>query len=96
MRWPPRFDRKTIQTVLMALGSLLAAAGLAEGLVEALRYVESGTWAHHSLSWAIGAVPETTWQKLNDVLAWLWDRPFWAVTTFVGLMVALLGSSLDA
>ena len=57
---------------------------------------KSGTWTHHNLSWAIGAVPETTWQKLNHALAWLWDRPFWAVTTFVGLMVALLGSSVEA
>ncbi len=56
----------------MALGGLLAAAGLAEGLIEAFRYVESGTWTHHSLSWAVGAAPETTWQKLNHALAWLW------------------------
>jgi hypothetical protein len=86
---------KAVVTTLMTFGSLIALCGATLGLVEVIRYLNSGMWAHHSLSWAVGAMPDTIWPRLNGVLEWLSGRPLWGVVTFAGLALALLGSSIE-
>ena len=71
----------------MAFGGLVTVVGV---------YVGSSTWAPHSLSWAVGGLPETAWEGANHALAWLWAQPLWGVIASGGMMVALLGSFIEA
>ena len=71
----------------MAFGGLVTVAGV---------YVGSSTWAPYSLSWAVGGSPEITWEGANHALTWLWEQPLWGVIASSGMVVALLGSFIEA
>jgi len=88
MMWKSvRLNHDTIRAVLMALGGFIIVAGV---------YLGSSAWAPHSLAWALGEAPKTVWESVNQALAWLWSRPLWGVIACGGLMVAMLGSAIEA
>ena len=87
MQKPVRLNHDTIWAVLMALGGFIIVAGV---------YIESSAWAPYSLAWALGESPTTNWESVDYSLAWLWARPLWGVIACGGLLVAMLGSAIEA